>query len=212
MGCESVRSGADLTGRIDDARVAGSRNDGPGAAAGACWDAGCGRIEVLDPFAGAGLFGGRLSAARPGSDGQRGGSTREVGRVDPGRTPGNYRHPAADDGRLLACESRIDPTTSAWCSTWRNRGRWSGIATRGGWAGSTGTTMPQRQPRRSPVRTGRMPLRSVGKSWPDGFADALRAASSRRSWTRKWSRESATSTRTRCFTTLESIPSEWHIR
>ena len=27
--------------------------------------------------------------------------------------PGDYRHPAADDWRLLACRARIDPTTSA---------------------------------------------------------------------------------------------------
>ena len=64
------------------------------------------RLEVLDPSLVQGCSADGAGAARPGRDGRRGGSAGQVGRRDPGRTPGNYRHPAADDGRLLAARAR----------------------------------------------------------------------------------------------------------
>ena len=62
--------------------------------------------------------------------------------------------------------SPIDRTTSAWYSTWISRGRWSGIATRGGWAGLAGTPMLSTRPSHSPAHTGRTRSRSPGRSLP----------------------------------------------
>ena len=64
------------------------------------------RLEVLDASLVHGCSADELARFGGGATVVEVGAAREVGRRDPGRTSGNYRHPAEDDGRLLAARAR----------------------------------------------------------------------------------------------------------
>ena len=85
--------------------LAGSRDDGTGTPAGAVRADGA-RLEVHDPSLLQGCTAERARAARAWGDGRRRHAPGQVGRAGAGGRPGDYRHPAADDRRLLAGRTR----------------------------------------------------------------------------------------------------------
>ena len=135
-----------------------------------------------------------------------GGAPGKVGRDHARRSPGNDRHPAPDDWRLLARRAASTRAHPPVVSTGETRG--DGLVLRHAAAGQDPLV---RQPR----GRGRAFARSHG---PDALEIALRRpgraaspdeprASSRPSWTRRSSRASATSTPTRSSSPLGSTPS-----
>ena len=101
------------------------------------------RIEVHDPFLLQGCDARGVRAARAEGASRGGGAAGKVGRDHARRPPGNDRHPAPDDWRLLAGSAAPRPSTFACRSGWRNPRRRSGIATHGGWARFTGSPAPR---------------------------------------------------------------------
>ena len=152
----------------DDARAAGSGNDGPRAAAGAAGtDAAAGRGP--GPVLGAGLF--RRRAWRGTAGGRR--SARWCGEA----SGSSWTWPVTEG--IIVIQPRM--TGGFWLRRARStrphppgvpRGQTpsDGLVLRHAAAGQDRlvSPMPMRRPRRSRARTGRMPWRSAATSWRNG--------------------------------------------
>ena len=129
------------------------------------------------PVPAPGLHGRGVRA--PGRRGDGRGASARRGKwvvIALGERPGIDRHPAADDGRVLARPARPPRARPPDVPAWTGRARRSGSATPGGWARSPGTPDPRR-PRpafarsHGPGRAGDRPGRPGRAAGADGAGD-----------------------------------------